>query len=149
MTAVLQMLSPGGSPPSDGYSQAVVSDGPLVHIAGQVSVDRANVTVGVGDFAAQVEQALNNLEAALAGAGGGFASLAALTIYCVASVDRKALPALSRSLRARIGERPPPAITLVFVAALLHPHWLIEVQAVGVAGPITSPRDRAMLDLGA
>ncbi len=115
-----------------GYSHVVVSNGPLVHVAGQVAVDEIGATVGIGDFAAQAEHALNNVDLALQAAGSDFGSVATLTIYCVASVSPTRLAALRDPLRRRLTAGKLPAITLLFVHALMDPDWLIEIQATAI-----------------
>lgn len=127
---VLAFLEPSGLAPPVGYSHAVMSDGPLVHVAGQIPLDADGNVVGVSDFGAQVEQAFANVEAALAAAGATFASIASLTIYCAASVETAQLAAIRQPLLARIGTGKAPAITLVFVHRLLDCHWLVEVPAI-------------------
>ena len=127
---MLTFLEPVGLPPARGYSHAVMTAGRVVHVAGQTAVDEMGRTVGVGDFALQADRALANLELALNAAGARLSSVAALTIYCSASVDRSELPRLSLALRKRFNEGPAPAATLLFVSALLQPEWLVEVQAV-------------------
>lgn len=128
----LDFLQPPGLATPRGYSHVVVSNGPLVHVAGQVAVDEVGATVGIGDFAAQVERALNNVELALQAAGSDFGSVATLTIYCAASVDPGGLAALQEPLRQRLTAGKPPAITLLFVHALMDPDWLIEIQATAI-----------------
>lgn len=128
----LTCLEPPGLAPATGYSHAVVSDGTLVHVAGQVALDERGETVGIGDFGAQVERALANLDLALAAAGATFGSVAAMTIYVAAHVGHVELEALREPLRRRAGSARPPAITLLFVHALTHPDWLVEVQGTAV-----------------
>lgn len=145
----LSFLRPDDLAVSKGYSHGVISTGPLLHVAGQVALDATGQTVGVGDLGKQAEQALSNLERVLVAAGVVFGSVAALTVYVVSAVPRTDLGALGEALRRRIAQGPPPAITLLFVHALMDPEWLIEVQAVAVAGKPLSRAERAMLELGA
>ncbi len=128
----LDVLQPSGLATPRGYSHVVVSKGPLVHVAGQVAVDEVGATVGIGDFAAQAEQALNNVELALQAAGSDFGSVATLTLYCASSVDPSRLAALRDPLRRRLTAGKLPAITLLFVHALMDPDWLIEIQATAI-----------------
>ena len=149
MTTTLEFLKPKGLFEPSGYSHVVVSHGPLIHVAGQVPTDVTGATIGVGDFRRQVEQVFANLDLALAAGGGSFHSIAAMTIYCVSAVDRSELKEISASLSKRTGRRAPPAITVTFVASLLKPEWLIEVQALGISGRISTPLESAMIELGA
>ena len=140
------IVDPPGVATPAGYSHAVVTQGPLVHVAGQVALDADGTTVAVRDFAGQVEQALANLDRVLAAAGSAFGDIASLTILCVASVDRERLVALREPLRRRYAPNRPPAITVVFVAGLLREEWLVEVQAVA-AVPATSGGDDSFVGM--
>lgn len=127
----LTVISPAGVHPPAGYSHAVLTSGPLLHVSGQVALDPAGALVGAGDLAAQAEQAFANLDAVLAAASLAFDAVAALTIY-IAGGSQAAGVALRAPLRRRI-TGAPPAMTVVFVAALMHPDWLIEIQATARA----------------
>jgi len=123
---------PALAPPS-GYSQvAEIRGGRLVFIAGQVAQDRQGNIVGVGDMAAQAEQALDNLAAALAAVGGGPRDVVKLTVF---TRDMGGI-ADWRSARERFfAGGPPPAITLVEVAKLFREELLLEVEAVAAIAP--------------
>ena len=56
-------------------------DGQLVHLKGQVSLDREGQVVGKGDMRAQVRQTLENIKAVLAAIGGEMADIVSLTQY--------------------------------------------------------------------
>lgn len=112
-----------------GYAQIVeVGPGRLIFIAGQVAWDTQGKLVGAGDFALQAEQVFRNLLAAVESRGGTAASLVKLTIFVT---DMQHLPLL-RQVRDRFIPAGPavPASTLVQVAALFRPEFLIEVEAV-------------------
>jgi enamine deaminase RidA (YjgF/YER057c/UK114 family) len=115
-----------------GFSQVVVATGArTVHTAGQVSIDERGALVGAGDLAAQTEQAMRNVGLALAAAGATFTDIVKITTYVVN---------YKPELRAVIGKArapffaggTPPASTLVGVAALALPEWLVEIEAVAV-----------------
>jgi len=122
--------NPDGAPrPIGQYSQAVrieTGDTALIFIAGQVAVDVAGDTVGVGDVAAQAEQVYKNIAAILAANGATFADVVKLNTYLVNIADR---PAIAEA-RGRYLADEPPASTLVAVNALAHPDFLIEIEAV-------------------
>lgn len=128
---LFQFLNPRELPPARGYSHVSISSGRYVSIAGQVAVDSNGENVALGDFGAQAEKALQNVETALRAAGTDIATVTSLTIYCLGTVERIDLAALQRPLHLHFGDHPPP-ITLVFVHSLLDPRWLIEVQASAV-----------------
>ena len=112
-----------------GYSHAVSAPGELVFIAGQYASD-ANGSPVPGDFAAQVDLALDRLGSALEGAGLGYGHVVRLGTYIV-DHDLDKLEALGMALHARFGDRLP-AQTLSGVASLALPGMLFEVEAVAV-----------------
>lgn len=84
--------------------------------------------VGVGDFAAQAEKVFQNLGEALASAGASFDDVVKVTIYLT---DMKNRPELLR-IRTKYFKRDPPASTLVQVASLVRPEFMLEIEAVAV-----------------
>jgi reactive intermediate/imine deaminase len=126
----VQLLIPETMSKSIGYSQvAKVSGGALVFIAGQVALDKSGAIVGKGDFQAQIQQVFENLKAAVEAAGGTFNDVIKLNIYVLNLSD---LPKF-REIRDRyINLKNPPASTLVQVAGLFRPDFLVEVEAVAV-----------------
>ncbi len=109
-----------------------------VFVAGQVGVDAQKRLVGDGGFAAQTEQAFDNLGAALAHVGGKWSDVAMLTIYVVGYEESHA-PVIGRAIRARFAAGKLPACSLVGVQALAEPRFLIEVEA----NAVLSSSDRA------
>src|SRR5262245_4100362 len=59
----------------------VQQNGVTLHVSGTASVDDTGRTVHAGDFAAQVERMLANLESLLAGQGAGFAAVVSGVTY--------------------------------------------------------------------
>ncbi len=116
-----------------GYSQvAEVTSGKLVLIAGQVPHDTDDKLVGEGNFAAQVEQVFKNVDAALRAAGGSMKDLVKINNYCVASVTPDQMKAF-REVRDRyVNAVAPPVSTFIYVARLVQPGWLFEMDAMAV-----------------
>jgi enamine deaminase RidA (YjgF/YER057c/UK114 family) len=114
-----------------GYSHvAEARGGRLVYIAGQVALDASGTLVGAGNFKAQVEQVFENLGTALRSAGARFEDVVKLNTYCVETVPPGEIAAF-REVRDRfVPTAEPPASTFVFVSRLVHPDWLVEVEAV-------------------
>jgi len=115
-----------------GFSQAIeVSDARrALFCSGQTSVDADGNPVHAGDMAAQVTQALDNLEAVLAQAGLGFEHVVRLNYY---TTDVAALMAVFHMFGERMKASCPPAGTLLGVQGLFHPDILIEIEATAVA----------------
>ncbi|UUU28967.1 RidA family protein [Streptomyces sp. CA-210063] len=131
----ITFVNPGGLPKIDAYRQVSIASGSkLVFIAGQVSWDAAEVTVGEGDLAAQVEQCYLNIGTALAEAGASFDDVAKLNIHVVDWTPDK-MPALMEGISraaAKLGVAPTPPATLLGVAALDIPEHLVEIEATAV-----------------
>jgi enamine deaminase RidA (YjgF/YER057c/UK114 family) len=119
--------------PVAGYSQvAEVTGGKLVHIAGQVALDKSGALVGKDDFPAQLEQVFKNLQATVEAAGGDFNDVVKLNFYCPEGVDPALIPQV-RAIRDKyLNTQNPPTSTFVVVHRLVRPEWLIEVEAMAV-----------------
>ncbi|HEV2537859.1 MAG TPA: RidA family protein, partial [Streptosporangiaceae bacterium] len=86
----MERINPAGLARPSGFSHAVSAPaGRLVFLAGQLGADRDGRLVP-GGVVAQFEQALGNLLAALAAAGGQPSDLASLTIYLTDVADYQA-----------------------------------------------------------
>src|SRR5688572_16961343 len=117
-----------------GFSQAVSATGGerMLFCAGQTSVDGEGNPRNPGDLAAQLGQALDNLEAVLKQAGLGLSSVVRLNYYTT-DVDEfmaRGLAVASERL-GRAGCRP--AATLLGVQRLFHPDIVVEIEATAVA----------------
>lgn len=125
-----QFINPPELNPTSGFTHVVTATGGgTVYVSGQVSVDERGEVVGKGDFRAQVERTFENLKAALAAAGATFADVVKVT-YFVVGLKPEHVPVV-REVRSRyLDPRNPPASTLVGVAALVVPDWLIEIELV-------------------
>ena len=115
-------------PPADTVTSAA---GTVVAIAGQIGWN-ARGEFETDDFAGQARQALENIVAVLAAAGGRPEHIVRMTWYVV---DRReyvaAYPAIGAAYREIIG-RHFPAMTAVQVAALLEHRARVEIEATAV-----------------
>ncbi len=115
-----------------GFSHAVISrGGTTIHCSGQVAWDKNHALVGPGDLAAQTVQALANLKAVLHAAGAGPAHVVRLRTYIVDHTPDK-LGVIGPAMAAFYGDTLPAANTVVGVAALALPDFLIEIEATAV-----------------
>jgi enamine deaminase RidA (YjgF/YER057c/UK114 family) len=114
-----------------GYTHIVEVSGLVktIYIAGQVAFDKNGTLIGAGDMKAQTEQVFRNLEAALAAAGAKFTDVVKMNMY-VTDMAR-GLPAI-RDVRVRYLGDTTPASTLVQVASLARPEFLLEIEVVAV-----------------
>lgn len=129
---MMRILQPPGWARPRGYSNGIaVKGGSTVYIAGQVGWTGAGVFAEKG-FAGQFRQALANLLAVLAEAGGRPEHLVRMTWYVL---DRDeyfdALPEVGAAYRALVG-RHFPAMTVVQVGALVELEARLEIEATAV-----------------
>ena len=105
--------------------------GRQVHVSGQVALDAAGEIVGKGDIAAQTAQVYQNLKAALSAAGADMRQVFKLVTYVVDLTPARA--AEIRKVRlANLPEGAYPASTKIGTTALVHPDFLIEVEAIAL-----------------
>lgn len=123
--ADIQRIQPEGLPESLLYSP-VVRTGDLVFIAGQVAQDADGNVVGAGDFQAQAVQVFENLKRALASVDLDLTRLVKVSIFITDARYRDAL----REINRRYVPTDKPVSTLLVVAALARPEYLIEIDAV-------------------
>ncbi|MBV8933744.1 MAG: RidA family protein [Kutzneria sp.] len=119
--------------PGNGYAHAVTASGRFAFVSGQVSVDTRGNPVGVGDLAAQTRQALTNLRIVLGALGADWTDVVRFTWY-LTDVSRIQVirDVRDEMIRGPLGDLPNPASSLVQVAALVRPEFLVEVEAVAV-----------------
>ena len=119
---------PAGPPERFAYSYAVRT-GEILWISGMVALDAQGEIVGVDDIDAQATQVFENLKAVLAEAGGTLADVVSTTTYMT---DRAySLPINDVRVRYFVDD-PRPTSTLLVVAGLARPEFLVEVEAVAV-----------------
>jgi len=98
-----------------------------LYVSGQVGIGADGRTVA-GGFAGQCRQAIANLEAVLAAAGMALADIVKVTIYITRREDIPTLRAVREEQLA-----VAPAVTMVIVAGLHAPDWLVEIEAVAAS----------------
>jgi len=127
----MKLLQPPGWAAPKGYANGVAARGTFVAIGGQIGWN-AQQAFETDDFVAQARQALENVVAVLAEAGGRPEHLVRLTWYVV---DRDeyagAIRELGRAYRGVVG-RHYPAMTAVEVGALIEPRARVEIEATAI-----------------
>ncbi|MBJ7486527.1 RidA family protein [Brevundimonas sp.] len=104
-----------------GYSRAVV-DGDWVFVSGTTGFDYTDMTIS-DDVAAQADQTLRNIGAALAEAGASFVDVVRVRYILPDAAD---FPACWPALRAAFGDVRPAATMIQ--AGLADPRMKIEIE---------------------
>jgi len=104
--------------PIVGYSRAVKVEN-QIWVSGTTATDGEGHIVGKGDAYRQTQQAIANIERALAQAGASLADVVRTRIYVI---DIEAFAA------------PRPATAMVEVSRLIDPDMLVEIEADAVLG---------------
>lgn len=131
-TAQVQYINPETLNKNPAFTNVIVVTGPVktIYVGGQDAVDASGAIVGKGDLKAQTEQVLKNIQLALAAGGAQFEHIVAWNLYIV---QGQSLRAGFEAFQRVWGNRPnPPAITGLFVSALAHPDFLVEMNAIAV-----------------
>jgi 2-iminobutanoate/2-iminopropanoate deaminase len=127
-SAIMPPSIPSGPAERFAYSYGV-KVGNTLHISGLVAFNQAGEIVGAGDAAAQAEQIFTNMRVVLEEAGGSMDDLVSTTTYMVSTDDSLAINEVRN--RHITGELKPTS-TLIGVAALARPDFLVEIEAVAV-----------------
>lgn len=114
-----------------GFSQCIrFEGGPLLFLSGQVSLDAEGNLVGKGDLRTQARTAFSNIRDLLHGAGSSMESIVKLTYFVT---DMSQWP-IVQEVRSEFFPGYFPASTTVEVTGLHKPEYLIEIEAIAVAG---------------
>ena len=138
MTTPLREINPPQWPSPRGYSHAMAGTGTFVFVSGQIATDYTGKVTTVG-LLLQARQALRNVRAVLAEAGGAPEHIAQMTWY-VLDVDlyRARLKELGAVYREIMGSHYP-AMVLVEVSGLVDPAAVVEISATAILPPGGQP----------
>jgi enamine deaminase RidA (YjgF/YER057c/UK114 family) len=128
----VQHINPDDLSKNPSFTQVVAVTGPgkTIYVGGQDAVDASGTIIGKGDIKAQVEQVFKNLQTALEASGAGLEHIVKWNIYIVQGQPLR--PAFEVSQKIWGGRPNPPAISVMFVAGLANPEFLVEVDAIAV-----------------
>ena len=132
MKGTVTYLNPEKLHKNPAFSQVVASRGSVrtIYVGGQNAVDSTGAIVGKGDIGEQSAQVAGNLLVALASADASVENVVKWTVYVVQG--QPVGPAMG-AFQQVFGEMTnPPTISVLFVAALAHPDFLVEVDAIAV-----------------
>lgn len=127
----MTILLPPGWPRPKGYACGVSSEGRVVMISGQIGWDAKGTFVSDA-IAGQSGQALRNIVAILAEAGGRPEHIARLTWYVT---DKHAYVAAQKAIGAAYREVMGshfPAMSVVAVTALVEDAAKVEIEATAI-----------------
>jgi 2-iminobutanoate/2-iminopropanoate deaminase len=99
----------------------------LLHVSGQVGASPEGILPS--DFHGQCKQALLNVASVLKQARMELADIVKMSFYLVRREDMDTLVAVRKEMLDGVR----PAITTIFVAGLVSPEWLVEVDVVACA----------------
>ncbi|HEV2551286.1 MAG TPA: RidA family protein [Stellaceae bacterium] len=137
MSGDMKVLLPQGWKPPIGYANGIAAEpGRIVFVAGQVGWD-AEQTFHSPELVPQFEQALENVLAILAEAGGRPEHICRITAYCTDKPAYLAARAELGRIWRRLMGRHFPAMSMIFVADLLDHPGKVELEATAVI-PITA-----------
>ena len=125
-------LNPEGLHRNPAFSQVITTSGHTrtIYVGGQNAVEPSGTIAGKGDIGVQAKQVARNLQVALAAANAGIEHVVKWTIYVV---QGQPLGPAMGAFQQVFGPLPkPPTISVLFVAALAHPDFLLEVEATAV-----------------
>lgn len=129
MTAAVTRSNPPAVREPTGYTHAIQITGDYrrLIISGQVGMAQDGTVPSSAE--GQVAQAFANLRAILTANGMAIENIVKTTAFLT---DRDLLPAYRQARGAVFGDHAP-ASTLLFVAGLADPRWVVEVEAEAVA----------------
>lgn len=132
MNGNVQHLNPAGLHKNPAYTQAIVVSGntTTIYVGGQNAVDSSGNIIGKGDLREQTERALQNIETALAAGGAELQHVVKWNVYIL---NGESAQVGFEAFKKVWGQRPnPPVISGIFVPALAHPDFLVEIDAIAV-----------------
>jgi len=120
---------PVGAPYRGIYAHGVEtrSGARILHVSGQVGETPEGHLPS--DFRGQCEQALLNVAAVLDAANMTLTDIVKMSFYLVRREDMDTLV----EVRKEVLDGVRPAITTLFVAGLVSPNWLVEIEVVACA----------------
>ena len=117
--------------PVGPYNQAIVAQGEMVFVAGQIPLDpQSGTIVGNGDIAGQTEQVMANIEAILTAARAGFQDVVKTSVFLS---DLENFSAMNEVYSQYFDPANAPARACVEVARLPK-DVLVEIECIAVLG---------------
>jgi len=130
MDTKIEHINPDGLFKNPAFSQIVTTQGKgkTVYIGGQNAVTVNREIVGKGNIREQTEQAMQNVQTALAACGATFENVVKLSIHIVQG--QNVYEAFQASQKFLSGLKNSPTISVLIVFGLANPDFLIEIEAI-------------------
>jgi enamine deaminase RidA (YjgF/YER057c/UK114 family) len=126
-----RLLHPGNWKPAKGYANGVEAEGRTVFVGGQIGWN-ADQVFQSGELVDQTRQALENIAAILAEAGGRPEHITRMTWFITDKRDYLSqLFEIGAAYRSVMGKHFP-AMTMVQVVALIEDEAKVEIEATAV-----------------
>jgi len=100
----------------------------MVFLSGMTARRADGTIAGVGDIEAQTRQVCENLKSAIEAAGGSLDDVCRVDVYVRNMEHFEAI----HKVRREYFKAPAPASTMVEVTKMVHPDYLIEINAIAV-----------------
>jgi len=127
MTGRQRFFSASPYEPQFGFCRAI-RIGQLVQVAGTAPIGPDGKTVGAGDPAAQARRCFDIVGDALAALGASYSNVVRTRMYLTRIGDWPVIGAVHGEYFRDIN----PVSTMVEVARLIDPDWLVEIEAEAV-----------------
>lgn len=123
---------PEGMYNSSVFSQAIAVSGnsKTIYIGGQNAVNAQGEVIGKNDLALQTKQIIENIKFILSTEQATFNNVVKLNIYLVQGCDPRIGMSAFQEILGTL--KNPPLITVLFVAGLANPAFLIEIDGIAV-----------------
>ncbi len=130
MKGHIEHINPDGLVKNPAFSQIITTqgNGKTIYIGGQDAVNEKREIVGKGDISKQTEHVMKNLQFALSTCGATFDNLVKLSIFVVQG--QNLYSAFQSSQKYLIHLKNPPVISVLIVAGLANPDFLVEIDAI-------------------
>jgi enamine deaminase RidA (YjgF/YER057c/UK114 family) len=128
----IKYINPASMVKPRGYSHAVSVAGNCrtIYIGGQNALDENGILVGKNNLKQQTEHVLSNIEKIVKDAGSKLEHIVKFTIHLLHGQNPQDG---FRAFQERWKDTTNfPTVTVVFVAGLGNPDWLVEIDAIAV-----------------
>jgi enamine deaminase RidA (YjgF/YER057c/UK114 family) len=131
-TMEIKHINPENMVKPRGYSHAISVSGNYksIYIGGQNAIDEKGALIGKNSLKQQTEQVLANIDKILQDSGANFRNIVKFNIYILNGQNpQEGFQAFQERWK---DNQNFPIVTVLFVAGLGNPDWLVEIDAIAV-----------------